>query len=136
MIKTEMSNLEEAEEVVYQIIEEECPDLKCYDVPLEDYDNCLIEVNGVRYVIPELDLFAREGEFLSYDEESDTYMPDFSVTLLYELDEKDAKNFLYWEQDGLLVTLYNYLQSGKRMDYLSSLECRIELEIDDSLEDV
>ena len=88
-----------------------------------------IVADNYKVLIPSLDLYAREGNMLVYDEDEDDWYADFSLTLIYN--SKDER--LYWEQDGIEVSLYNFLNAtnnSKSMEEISGLECIIE--IDDS----
>ena len=52
-------------------------------------------------------------------------MPDFSLTAVYE-ENAAPEAYLMWEQDGPLVTLYNF--THKPMEELEQLECILLLE--------
>ena len=99
-----------------------------YEIPYED--DMLIDTDGIRVVIPDLELSLRQGAVYVYDPDEDVYAADFSITLVYEEDEKDPEKYLYWEQDGLAVTLYNFLREKEMtLDHLEGLDCQIEVEL-------
>lgn len=104
----------EVEEVLKRIHEEFEGE---YDeIAIEDKnfgDEHRIYVDDIRIVIPELGISVREGTFCNYDEEEENYLTDFSITLIYDADEEDASNYLYWEQDGPAVTIHNFLSAKK-----------------------
>ena len=51
-------------------------------------------------------------------------MPDFDVTVLYENELADDM-WLYFEQDGFLVSLGNWLNGRLSMGEIESLECHL-----------
>ncbi len=134
-ITTLKTKLSDVDKIIFE--SEEKYDITQYEVMMDEEDpSCgLIDVYGIRTVIDSLGLSVREGTFYNYNEEDDAYDADFSVTLIYEKDEKDPVKYLYWEQDGIQVTLYNFLrQRGDDINGLSDLEdndCVIEFEEDE-----
>ena len=77
----------------------------------------------------------RPGEYMSYSEEEQEYITDFSLTLIYEENESNPDNYLYWEQDGYSISVYNYLNSiCKRveMEALEKKQCLITIEMEES----
>ena len=89
------------------------------------------EVAGVRVVIPKLGLSVRNGMF-RFSENEEPYEDDPYFTLIYAMDEKDPAKYLYWEQDGFVVSVYNYLSGSDKEETVASLEeyeCVIEFEI-------
>ena len=50
-----------------------------------------------------------------FDEEEKMYMPDFDVTVLYE-GEVDAQNMALYEQDGIVITLANWLNGRMQIE--------------------
>ena len=124
------TKLGEVEDLLYENDEIQA-EMNIYDVSMEGADNESIEVEGVRIIIPELGYSARFGEYLIYDEEADAYEADFSLTLIYDIDEKAPDKYLYWEQDGIVIALYNYQnQMGKKkgVDDLGSIKCVVEVD--------
>lgn len=104
-------------------------DIEYYELPMKEDESVMITVEGIRVLLPELELSLCQGEYCVYDPEEDCYMADFSITLLYELNEKDPKAFLYWEQDGPQIALYNYLHNKDiSIDELAKKKCIIEIE--------
>lgn len=72
--------------------------------------------------IPELDLCLHEGIFLNFEEEEQNYMPDFCITVIRE---NGQEGWLYYEQDGFLISLANWLHGAYSMDRLENLDCVI-----------
>lgn len=90
----------------------------------EDYQ---IVISGWRVYIPELGLDLHEGIFCNYDKEEGGYLPDFAVTVVKE---EGQDEWLYYEQDGFLITLANYLHGKTDMDLgqLGQLSCFIRMQ--------
>ena len=86
----------------------------------EEEGEYAIFVSELRVQIPALKLEFREGYSGLYQEDEDDYMPDFSITALYE-EGADPENFLMWEQDSPLVTLANY--THQPIEDLEQLSC-------------
>ncbi len=120
--------VEELEDVFSEIYDEGIePDY--YEVETDDFENAMITVEGVRVIVPELKIYMRKGEVCTYDEDEETYMPDFSVSIIYDSEETDPNKYLYWEQDGYQVTLFNFFsKEGKSLDELGQMKCLIELD--------
>lgn len=99
-----------------------------YEYPGEEVeidDNSIILIYPYIIQIQDLNIEVREGTFYYIDDDGE-YMPDFSLCLIYELDEVDPANWLYWEQDGIIVTLYNYLAAiGKANIDIPEYKCAI-----------
>lgn len=89
----------------------------------EDYQ---IVISGWQVHIPELGLNLHEGIYCNYDEEEDGYLPDFAVTVVKE---EGQDEWIYYEQDGFLITLANYLHGKTGMDLgqLGQLSCFIRM---------
>lgn len=70
--------------------------------------------------IPELDLCLHEGMFLVYDEQEQAFMPDFSLTLIRE---NGQEGWLYYEQDGFVISLANWLRGMHGISDIENMEC-------------
>ncbi len=124
------TTLGEVEDLLFENDEIQA-EMNIFDVPMEGSDKDSIEVQGVRVIISELGYSARFGEYLIYDEEADAYEADFSLTLIYDQNENDPSKYLYWEQDGIVIALYNFLnqtRKNKRVDDLENIKCVIEMD--------
>ena len=86
-------------------------------------EDFMIQVSGWYLVIPSLGITVREGVACNCDEEEQMFMPDFDVTVLYE-GEVDSGSWLYYEQDGIVITLANWLKPMGQRD--SALYYRME----------
>jgi len=124
------------------------------DVTLEkDEENALI-VSGWWIYIPSLDLYIREGVSCfvfrvscfvfrvscfvfrvscfvfrvscAYDEEEKVYSADFSVTVVM-VGENHEDGYLYYEQDGLVISLANYLKGKIGLDDIEALACELHI---------
>lgn len=109
----------EVEEVIAEMDLMEVPD----DV-MESDENYEIVISGWWVHIPELGLNLHEGIFCNYDEEEDAYLPDFSLTVVKE---EGQEEWLYYEQDGFLITLANYLHGKMSLGQLEQLFCFIHI---------
>ena len=119
--------LHEADDIIAELYDEGT-EIECYEIPYEE--DMLIDTDGIRIVIPGLGLSLREGNVCVHDDEEDIWTADFSITLVYEKNEKDPSKYLYWEQDGPAVTLFNFLhEKGMSMDELENVDCEIEIEL-------
>lgn len=94
----------------------------------EDYQ---IVISGWQVHIPELGLNLHEGVYCNYDEEEGGYLPDFAITVVKE---EGQDEWLYFEQDGFLITLANFLHGRTDLDLgqLGQLSCFIRM-LDGSL---
>lgn len=89
----------------------------------EDYQ---IVISGWWVQIPELGLNLHEGVFCSYDETEKMYLPDFSVSVVVESGEENKEgDWLYYEQDGFVITLANYLSGKMDVERIEQLSCFI-----------
>lgn len=90
----------------------------------EDYQ---IVISGWWIAIPELGLNLHEGVFCCYKEEEQAFLPDFSITVIRESAEEEIQegDWLYYEQDGFVITLANYLQGKVELSRMEQLSCFI-----------
>ena len=87
-----------------------------------------IWLGGYRVVIPSLLLSVREGVACVFDDKENMFMPDFDVTVLYECEQAPIPvDFLHYEQDGILITLANWLNGRMPIEAIERLECYIEI---------
>lgn len=119
------------EEKKYRIgeIEEVLAEMDFSDVDddmAEIDEDFMIQVSGWYLVIPSLGITVREGVACVFDEEEKMYMPDFDVTVLYE-GEVDAGTWLYYEQDGIVITLANWLNGRMQIEAIERLECVLKI---------
>lgn len=73
-------------------------------------------------VVPELNIRLHAGIMCNYDEDENNFMPDFSVTVIFDA---TTGKYLYWEQDGYLISVYNYYGSKYPMDKLGNMDCEL-----------
>nr|WP_294485161.1 hypothetical protein [uncultured Anaerosporobacter sp.] len=109
----------EVEEVISEMDLLEVED----DIVETDEDMQLV-ISGWYVTIPELNLNLREGVVCVWDEEEKLFMPDFAVAVIYE-GELDSKEWLYYEQDGFVVTLANWLNGRLPVEQIEQLRCEI-----------
>ena len=111
-------------------VEEKMAETDTFDVPddiAETDDNYQLVISVWYVKIPSLNLYLRAGVMCLWDEDEKVYMPDFDVTVIYE-DENELSSYLYYEQDGFVVTINNWLHG--RLDYeeISQLMCDVVVE--------
>lgn len=103
---------------------------KIYELDLDDTADDLLElddgnqmvISGWWVHIPELGLNLHEGVFCLYDESEKEYLPDFSVTVIKESGQEE---WIYYEQDGFVVTLANWLKGSVELNRLEQMRCYI-----------
>ena len=74
--------------------------------------------------IPELHLRLHEGVVGYWDEKIKEYMPDFCVTVIYPENPAETE-YLYYEQDGMMTTMVNWLHGKMPIDMIEQLACEI-----------
>ena len=89
-------------------------------------EDFMIQVSGWYLVIPSLGITVREGVACVFDEEEQMFMPNFDVTVLYE-GEVDAGTWMYYEQDGIVITLANWLNGRMQIEAIERLECVLKI---------
>lgn len=109
-------------------VEEVVSEMELYDVPddiMESGEDYQIVISGWQVYIPEFGIALHEGVFCNYDGEEQAYLPDFSVTVIKEAVEEETKegNWLYYEQDGFVITLANYLHGKMDISRIEQLSC-------------
>ena len=65
-----------------------------------------------------------EGILCNWDEEEQMFMPDVAVTVVYEADA-DRTEYIYFEQDGMTATFYNWLNGRLSISQIEALKCEI-----------
>ncbi len=111
--------LGEVEEIIAGMELMEVPD----DIMESDVDYQIV-ISGWWVHIPELGLNLHEGVFCNYDGEEGGYLPDFAITVVKE---EGQEEWIYYEQDGFLITLANYLHGKTDLEQLGQLFCFIRL---------
>ena len=106
------------------------------EMSMTDVDDDIVEtednelwVSGWYMDIPDLALHLHEGVVCVWDEEAEIFMPDYRVTVFYEI-EIGTKDWICYGRGGFLSALDNWLQgqTEKRqmsMEQLEQLRCRI-----------
>lgn len=112
----EVCKLNELEKVLEKVYEEYEGEYNIFEVEDKGFgDEHRIDIDDIRVVIPEVGLSVRIGVFCNYDEDEQEYMPDFAISLVYDMDEENATNYLYWEQGTPSTAIYNFLSQTRRM---------------------
>lgn len=89
-------------------------------------EDFMIQVSGWYLLIPSLGIIVRSGIACVFDEEEKMFMPDFDVTVLYE-GEVDSGSWLYYEQDGIVITIANWLSGRMQIEAIERLECVLKI---------
>ena len=111
-------------------VEEKMAETDTFDVPddiAETDDNYQLVISGWYVKISSLNLHLRAGVMCLWDEDEKIYMPDFDVTVIYE-DENELSSYLYYEQDGFVVTVNNWLHGQLDYEEISQLMCEVVVE--------
>ena len=111
--------IHEVEEVISVMDLSEVED----DIAETDGDMQLV-ISGWYVNIPKLNLNLREGVVCIWDDEEKLFMPDFAVTVIYEGDI-ESKDWIYYEQDGFVVALANWLNGRLPVEQIEQLRCEI-----------
>lgn len=83
-------------------------------------------VENLAVRIPAFNLTMRSGACQMWDEEDGNFYDDWSATLIKEGDGYNLGNDFYFEQDGFVVSLNNYLH-GIEGTYSLDIECEVVL---------
>ena len=105
-----------------------------------------IVISGWSVYIESLNLTLRQGTACVWDESSGVFMPDFDVTVVYEgniekgysisgasvvnesgesMQASFPADSLYYEQDGMVVTLGNWLNGRLSCEQIEQLWCEL-----------
>lgn len=87
-------------------------------------DDMQIVISGWSVYIESLNLTLRQGTACVWDESSGVFMPDFDVTIAYE-GNIESQEWLYYEQDGFVVTLDNWLNGRLSGGQIEQLWCEL-----------
>ena len=93
------------------------------DIAETEEDTQLI-VSGWWVYLPQLQLQLHEEILCNWDEEEGMFMPDVAVTVVYEADA-DRTGYIYFESDGMVTTLYNWLNGRMSASQIEELECEL-----------
>lgn len=87
-------------------------------------DDMQIVISGWSVYVESLNLTLRQGIACVWDEEERLFMPDFDVTVVYE-GNIDSQEWLYYEQDGFVVTLGNWLNGRMSGGQIEQIWCEL-----------
>lgn len=90
----------------------------------ETEEDIQLVVSGWWVFVPQLNLQLHEGILCNWDKEEQMFMPDVSVTVVYEADA-DRSEYIYYEQDCMTFTLYNWLNGRLSISEIETLRCEI-----------
>lgn len=98
------------------------------DIAETDEDMQLV-ISGWYLYVEALNLSLRQGIVSIWDENSKLFMPDFDVTVVYEgnLLESvgNSPDWLYYKQDGFVVTVGKWLNGRMSLSDLEQLWCEL-----------
>lgn len=87
-------------------------------------DDFQIVVSGWSIYVESMNLTLRQGIACVWDAEEGLFMPDFDVTIVYE-GNIETQEWLYYEQDGMVVTLCNWLNGRLSCEQIEQLWCEL-----------
>ena len=87
-------------------------------------DDMQIVISGWSVYVESLNLTLRQGIACVWDEGERLFMPDFDVTIVYE-GNIETQDWLYYEQDGMVVTLGNWLNGRLSCEQIEQLWCEL-----------
>ncbi len=87
-------------------------------------DDMQIVISGWSVYVESLNLTLRQGIACVWDEGERLFMPDFDVTVVYE-GNIETQDWLYYEQDGMVVTLGNWLNGRLSCEQIEQLWCKL-----------
>ena len=93
------------------------------DIAEIDEDMQLV-ISGWAVYIESLNLTLRQGIACVWDGGERLFMPDFDVTVVYE-GNIESQEWLYYEQDGFVVTLGNWLNGRMSGGQIEQLWCEL-----------
>ena len=111
--------LMEADELISEMELEYIAD----DIVETDEDTQVI-VSGYFVLIPELGLQLHDGILCNWDDEERIFMPDASITVVYEVGA-DRTKYIYFEIDGMETTLYNFIGGKMSPSDIQNFWCEI-----------
>lgn len=117
--------LSQAEEQIDKLVEEIDG---MQDVIIEygaDESYAIMRYGDYIVVIPELRISLYEGMCFRKDEDSETYEPDFNLTLIYEENNSEPENYLYWEQSGFVGTCANFMSTKYSIGEIAAMQCQL-----------
>lgn len=110
-----LCDVEEAVSEMYELIDVD-------DDIAEIDDDMQLVISGWSVYIESLNITLRQGVACIWDEEERLFMPDFDVTIMYE-GNIETQEWLYYEQDGMVVTLGNWLNGRLSCEQIEQLWC-------------
>ena len=87
-------------------------------------DDMQLVISGWSVYIESLNLSLKQGIACVWDEDEGLFMPDFDVTVVYE-GNIESQEWLYYEQDGFVVTLGNWLNGRMSGGQIEQLWCEL-----------
>ena len=87
-------------------------------------DDMQIVISGWSVYVESFNLTLRQGIACVWDEGERLFMPDFDVTIVYE-GNIETQEWLYYEQEGMVVTLGNWLNGRMSGGQIEQLWCEL-----------
>lgn len=123
MTKQTNYKLKDIEEIISEM---DTVDNAYVNITINDTMQLIVDTLCVN--IPELNIDLREAEIYIWDNDTHEYELDFNITVLYKANSP-IDEWLYYEQDGFVVTLANWLQGELTLTTIEQLNCNICKEI-------
>lgn len=122
--ETTLGELEDEFDALYEE-NEDVSDRPQQSVPIEETEEILLDPLLVR--IPGYGLDLRPGVMCELDDCTGEMEPDWGLTAFYESGCEDLGDYLYYEQDGLVTALHNYIRMQRGDELDMSLPCEVYL---------
>lgn len=90
----------------------------------ETEEDFQIAVSGYYVIIPDMNLQLHDGILCNWNEAEQMFMPDAGVTVIYEVGA-DRSEYIYFEQDGMVISLYNLMNGKICVSRIEKLWCEI-----------
>ena len=87
-------------------------------------DDMQIVISGWSVYVESLNLTLRQRIACVWDEGERLFMPNFDLTVVYE-GNIETQDWLYYEQDGMVVTLGNWLNGRLSCEQIEQLWCEL-----------
>lgn len=86
------------------------------DEEVNDGERSCILVETPYCCIPDLGVKIANGTMSYWNEEEKSWNGDFCLTLIYDIKSDNPQDYIYWEQDGAEITLWNWMRSCEKLD--------------------
>lgn len=114
------------------MVEEIVNEMDLHNVPddiIESGQDCQIVISGWRVHVPKLRINLHQGVLCRYDGEEQAYLPDYAVTVITKPAGEIVTEgeWVYYEQNGFVLTLVDYLHGDMDISRAEQLPCFIRV---------